>query len=59
MIFQACPKGGSLSSDPTQFNGSFIVDGAQCATLDVLDARSGLKKSVKVAFGKGTCATSG
>ncbi len=57
VIFQACPNGEGAFSGPTQFNGSFIVDGPQCAELDVLDAQTGLLKRVNVAFGRGTCAT--
>ena len=58
VIFHACHKGGSLSSDPTQFNGSFIVDGTQCVTLNVVNGASGLLKRVNIAFGRGTCASS-
>lgn len=57
VIFQACPEGDGQFSGPTQFNGGFIVDGPQCATLDVLDAHTGLLKRVNIAFGRGTCAT--
>lgn len=55
VIFRACAKGEGPWPGPTQFNGGFIVDGPQCATLQVLDAHTGSLKRVNVAFGRGSC----
>src|SRR5205809_4769012 len=55
--FHACGKGEGGFPGPTQFNGGFIVDGPQCATIDVLNAANGLWKRVNVAFGRGACAS--
>jgi hypothetical protein len=59
VTFQPCSSGESPFGvqGPTQFNGGFIVDGPQCATLEVR-AATGPAKRVDVAFGRGTCASS-
>jgi hypothetical protein len=59
VTFQSCSSGESPFGvrGPTQFNGGFIVDGPQCATLEVR-AATGPAKRVDVAFGRGTCASS-
>jgi hypothetical protein len=56
VTFRACAKGEGPWRGPTQFNGGFIVDGPQCATIEVFDEHTGLLKHVNVAFGRGTCA---
>jgi hypothetical protein len=58
VTFRACMPGqpGPFGfSGPTQFNGGFIVAGAQCAVLDVAQPGD-LTRTVHVAFGKGECA---
>jgi hypothetical protein len=61
VTFRACAKGEEspvgAPDGPTQFNGGFVVDGPQCAALDVLIAGRGLPKRVNVAFGRGACAS--
>ncbi|HYT81058.1 MAG TPA: hypothetical protein VEQ37_17735 [Actinomycetota bacterium] len=57
VTFRACPKGDPSFPGPTQFNGSFIVDGPQCATLEVR-VGDGLLRRVDVSLGRGTCAGS-
>jgi len=57
VTFRACPRGDRSFPGPTQFNGSFIVDGPQCATLEVRVGDGPLRR-VDVAFGTRTCAGS-
>ena len=56
VMFRACAEGEGPWPGPTQFNGGFIVDGPQCATLEVM-VGDGPPKRVEVAFGKGTCSS--
>ncbi len=61
VTFRACAEGESpferfgVADGPIQFNGAFIVDGPQCAALEVRGG-TGPAKRVDVAFGRGTCA---
>jgi len=56
VTFRACAQGEGQWPGPTQFNGGFLVDGPQCATLAV-KVGNGSQKGIDVAFGRGTCAT--
>jgi hypothetical protein len=54
VTFRACGAESAFQG-PTQFNGAFIVDGPQCATLEVT-AGKGRVKRVQISFGRGMCA---
>ncbi|HEY7280510.1 MAG TPA: hypothetical protein VID47_02850 [Actinomycetota bacterium] len=57
VTFRACPPGQTAAGEGgTQFNGGFVVAGAQCATLDVT-TDGGPARHVRFAFGRGACSS--